>query len=117
LSVDNSSRQLGITDKDFVSIEKSRRTNSILVVLTGALISVAAFIVGYMLGRESATDSYPFSSLSVMSSTVVRRRKVPWIAALIVAVVAFTSFCLGTLAANPPAFGVTTYYGVYGTKN
>jgi len=115
LKVEDPRMQLGIGDDDLESIRNSRDTNSILLVLVGALISIAAFVAGYAVGKDSG-DSYPYASVSAVSLAGARKARVSWVGMLILAIVAFLSFGFGNLTADPPNFGITTYYGVYGTK-
>jgi hypothetical protein len=114
MSMEDARKQLSVEDKDVASIRRTRDPNWFLLLLLGAITGVAAFVAGYAVGRE--TDSgYPYSSMSLASLTGVGRRRTPWVAVLLLAILAFLCFCFGTFAAHP-TYGEGSYYGVFGRK-
>jgi len=114
MSMENARKQVSVDDKDLAVIRRTRDPNWFLLLLLGAITGVAAFVAGYAVGRE--TDSgYPYSSIGLVSVTTVGRRRTPWVAVLLLAILAFFCFSFGTFAAHP-TYGEGSLYGVYDRK-
>jgi hypothetical protein len=114
MSMEDARKQLSVEDKDLASIRRTRDSNWFLLLLLGAITGVAAFVTGYAVGRET-DSSYPYSSIGLASFTGVGRRRIPWVAVLLLAILAFFCFGFGTFAAHP-IYGEGSYYGVFGRK-
>jgi hypothetical protein len=114
----DSNKQLGISEEDVAVIRRTRDSNPFLVALVGAIVSILSFLIGFLAGQSasSASDGYPYSAIGAMSIVKTRRRRVSWLVVALIAVIAFASFSLGAFAADPPSYGVTTYYGVHGSE-
>lgn len=113
MRVEDSGKQIGIVDEDIDLVKKARRTNSIILLLAGTLTCMAAFFAGYAVGDSRA--GYPYGSIVAVSAVRSQRVRARWVYLLVLAILAFLSFGLGGYAATP-SYGVTTLYGVHGTK-
>ena len=114
MSMEDARKQLEVGDKDLGAIKKARDTSRILLVLLGAVISVAAFVTGYAVGRDIG-PGYPYSSIGVASVAGAGRRGTRWVIVILLAVLAVFSFDFGILAQHP-TYGEGSFYGVYGRK-
>jgi len=114
---DVESRQgLGITDEDLTKIRRSKRNpNKLLLLLLGALASISGFFLGYFLDMENHLG-YPYASLGLSVSAVPLKQKGRWLAPIVMIVAALVSFVLGAVVADPPNYGLTPKYSVYGMR-
>ncbi len=114
----DSNKQLGISEEDVAVIRKTRDSNPFLAALIGTAVSILSFLIGYFAGQaaSSSSDGYPYGAIGAMSIVRTRRHRVSWLVVVLMAIIAFASFSLGAFAADPPSYGVTTYYGVHGSE-
>jgi predicted MFS family arabinose efflux permease len=108
--------ELGITYEDVTEIRHSKRNpNRLLLLLLGALASIGGFVLGYFLDMENHLG-YPYASLGLSVSAVPLSRKRRWLAPIVIIVAALMSFVLGAVVADPPNYGLTPKYSVYGNR-
>ena len=113
MSVADVRKQLDLGTKDIAAIRRMKSSNWMLMLLLGAITSVATFIAGYSYSREK--PGYPYGSVALSAVTLAAGRRSPWAIALVLAVLAFFSYNIGVLAGHP-TFGEGSYYGVWGKK-
>jgi hypothetical protein len=93
-------------------MKRKRRLSWLLMVVLGAVTSVASFLIGYVL--VSGSDrKYPYALASAASSAYVRSGKVPWIFIAAVTAISLLSMGLGAAAGDSSTFGIGSYYGVF----
>ncbi|MCJ7464462.1 MAG: hypothetical protein MUO81_06945 [Thermoplasmata archaeon] len=115
-------KRLNVVPEDIGTIKAARRKvvlSRIAQVAATVLAALAGFIAGGGANSISTTDSnggYPYAQLLPTSVLLVGTSRKSWIAAAIVAVVAFMTFFAVSAEMPSQTFGVGTKYGVYHRK-
>lgn len=111
-------RDLGVTSKDAKTIKVSRR-RTLLSGIAQTGLTILAALVGFAAGKamnhySEAPDQvgYPYAPILLTPYLLVGTQRRSWIAALIVATIAFLTVFFITWGLSE-AYGTTPKYGVY----
>jgi len=96
-------------------IRLAEERSRLLTIIAGAAIVVGSFVGGYLIGASVTSQSYPYSAGTAGPLMAARNRRRKWLLGVILAILAFFSFSIGTSLGNP-SLGVVTYYGAYSGK-
>lgn len=74
--------------------------------------------MGVIIGNASETgnSNYPYGAMLLAANASVRRKRIPFLFILLLAILSFFSFSLGLATSSGPSFGVVIYYGSYSPK-
>jgi len=115
-------KSLNVVPEDIGTIKAARRKvvlSRIAQVVATVLAALAGFVAGGGANSISETHpngGYPYAQLLPTSVLLVGTSRKSWIAAAIVAVVAFMTFFAVSAEMSSQTFGVGTKYGVYHRK-
>jgi len=110
-------RDLGVTSGDAGTIRISRR-KAVLSRIAQVGLAILAAIAGFAAGKAMSSrseilhDSYPYAPLLSTPVLLIGMPRKSWIAAVIVAAIAFLTLFFITWDSSG-TYGVTTKYGVY----
>ena len=97
-------------------IRKAEERSRLLTVVTGTVVIVGSFVVGYVMGGNTSPTGYPYSAATAAPLVTARRWKQRLLVGVLVAILAFFSFSIGAAINSPSSFGTGTYYGVCSRK-
>lgn len=108
-------KDLQLTEDDLREIRMSEERSRFLILIVSAGVVVGSFVAGYLIGASAPSQSYPYSAATAGPLMAARSGKRRWLLGVILAILAFFSFCIGASLGNP-SLGVVTYYGAYSRK-
>lgn len=115
-------RTLGVTPKDAEAIKASRR-KTVLSRIAQVGVTILAALAGFAAGKATSphaptqpNEGYPYASLLTSPVLLAGTSRMSWIAAVIVAVVAFMTFFIISSDMSSGTYGVGIKYGVHHRK-
>jgi hypothetical protein len=115
-------RNLGVTPEDAQTIKASRR-KAVLSRIAQVGVTILAALAGFAAGKATSphaatqpNEGYPYASLLSTPVLLAGSSRRSWIAAVIVAVVAFMTFFIISTDMSSGTYGVGIKYGVHHRK-
>ena len=108
---------MGVRADDVEAIRKQaelERQARILTWLMAALVAVASFTLGYIVGTgtESGQSNYPYAASPSSAFALALRKRRPGFASFAIAAIGVLMFMTGYFVPSP-GIGVVTLYGTY----
>lgn len=114
--ISQAGKDLQLTEDDFRDIRLAEERSRLLSIIGGVIVVVGSTIAGYVAGvNYLPSQGYPYSAVAVGPLMAARGHKRKWLLGVILAVLAFVCFTIGT-AIGSPSLGVVTYYGAHYQK-
>lgn len=115
MNLEEATDELEIRDDDLKAIREAKDPNWLLRGLVTVAVIIVSTVLGILAGKSSGASGYPYGALYLAPFAAVRRRRVPWLFVICLAVLSFISFSIG-VASNDQTFGIVTYYGTFSRK-